>query len=98
MNWTKIIISALVCLNILIWFNNHQESFKQPEKLSLYTPVDTMNCKFTYIDNNNPKHNQKGYMILMNQGDSINIKAFVVDSDWKTIDCNTILKLDINHN
>lgn len=98
MNWTKIIISALVCLNILIWFNNHQGGFKQSEKRSLYTPVDTMKCRFTYLDNNKPKHNQNGFMILMNQGDFLNIKAFVVDYNWKTIDCNTILELDVNPN
>jgi hypothetical protein len=98
MNWIKTIGVLIIGFGILVGTNIYLESLANNQKsnLSLYNPVDTMNCRVTYLVNNRPQHNQKGYMILMGKSDTLDIKAFVVDSTWKTIDCNSILELDVN--
>lgn len=100
MNWIKTIGALGVSLGILVWVAYLQENYStnKESNLSLYNPIDTMDCKVTYLVNNRPKHNQKGYMILVNEGDTSNIKAFVVDSNWNEIECHSILELDVNPN
>jgi hypothetical protein len=100
MNWIKTIGALVIVFGIVVGTNTYLESLlnKQKPELSLYNPVDTMNCRVTYLVNNRPQHNQKGYMILMGKSDSIDIKAFVVDSTWEVIDCNSIIELDVNPN
>lgn len=100
MNWIKTIAGLLVGFSIIFWFTYLQASYSANKKsnLSLYNPIDTMNCKVTYLVNSRPQHNQKGFMILVNEGDTSTIKAFVVDSNWNEIECHSILELDVNPN